>query len=483
MIVPLVGAGVKSKSAVVTAQRRVNVYLEPQPENDKTALAVYGVPGLTNVLDRGAITYRGAIVDGELAYLVQGDMFLEVNNAFLATDRNPASRLTTTGGRVSMASSGTVIVLVDGTNGYRYDIGTTTFTQISSNMFALPQTVTWQDGQFVATFSEFGTNKKRAQISADGTTWNALDFRAVESTPGALIRAFSDHGEVHQFCDTGIEFWAYTGVLDFPFQPIRGATLPIGLAARFSLAVGPQSLYFLGRNRTKGEVQVFELIGHQARPISTPELSHEINGYATKGDATGYTITLDEHVFYILSFPAAARTWMYDSYSSTVMGIPVWSELQSGGGRHFSDLQFSLVDRPYVTDYRSGKVHRIDAGVFTDAGEMIQREIDTRHFFQDYDAVTVDALTADFETGVGLLSGQGSNPQVMLSVSRDGGRTFGTEMWRSLGQTGKYQTRVEWNRLGSARDYVFRLRYSEPTKFALTGLGIRATPEQVAQVA
>lgn len=476
MKVPLMGAGVKAKSAVVSAQRRLNCYLEPQFDQDKTALAAFGSPGLTKVLDEGSLIYRGGITVGDLLYLARGNIFEEVNNAFAVTDRNAASRLTTNTGRMAFASNETTIVLVDGTNGYRYDTGTATFAQIASAMFANPKTCTYQDGYYLASFDENGTNKKRCQISADGTTWNALDFRAVETTQGSLLRTYSFQGEVHQFTDKGIEFWAYTGDPEFAFAPIRGATLRVGLAARWSLAEGDQSLFFLGRKSGKGEVEAFELLGHQAKSITTPEIANIFNSYAAKSDATGYCIVLDEHTFYRLSFPTAGKTWEYDSYSSGLIGVPVWNELQSSGGRHFSDLQFTLVDRPYVSDYRSGILYRVDKDVFTDNGAEVAFELDTRHFFKDYDRVTVDELVADFETGVGIATGQGSDPQVMVQISRDGGRTWGAEKFVPLGKIGEYRKRASVRRLGTARDFVFKIRITDPVRRVLTGLGIRATP-------
>jgi hypothetical protein len=183
--VPLIGVGVSAKSAVLNAQRRLNCYLEPQYDGDKSQLAVFGTPGLVKVLDQGAQVFRGGATEGELLYLGQGNKFLEVNNGFAVTDRNAASRFTTNNGRMAMTSSGTVIVIADGSNAYNYTVATLAFAQIASAMFASPKTVTWQDGYFLASFDETGTNKKRCQISADGITWNALDYRAVESTPGA----------------------------------------------------------------------------------------------------------------------------------------------------------------------------------------------------------------------------------------------------------------------------------------------------------
>jgi hypothetical protein len=286
--VPLIGVGVSAKSAVLNAQRRLNCYLEPQYDGDKSQLAVFGTPGLVKVLDQGAQVFRGGATEGELLYLGQGNKFLEVNNGFAVTDRNAASRFTTNNGRMAMTSSGTVIVMADGSNAYNYTVATLAFAQIASAMFASPKTVTWQDGYFLASFDETGTNKKRCQISADGITWNALDYRAVESTPGALIRTYAFSGEVHQFTDKGLEFWSYTGDPTFPFQPVRGATLRVGLAARWSVAEGDQCLYFLGRkSSSKGQVAVYELDGHQARSITTPDIANLINAYGTKSDAVG----------------------------------------------------------------------------------------------------------------------------------------------------------------------------------------------------
>jgi len=173
---------------------------------------------------------------------------------------------------------------------------------------------------------------------------------------------------------------------------------------------------------------------------------------------------------------------MYDAYSSAIIGVPVWSELQSNAGRHLSDLQFSLVNKAYVSDYAAGRLYRVDNTAYTDNGMMIRREVDTRHFFKDLDRVTVDELIADMETGVGLAIGQGQDPQVMVQVSRDGGRTFGAEIWLPLGKLGEYKKRVAVRRLGTGRDFVFRIALSDPVKFVLANLALRTSAEQVRQL-
>jgi hypothetical protein len=479
VIVPLIGTGLKSKSAVASAQRRINAYLEPQVDTDKTALMVYGTPGLTQVLDMGASVFRGGITEGDLLYLIQNSVFYEVNNAFVTTDRNAAARMTTVAGRTNWASSGTVMVGADGTNGYNYTISTTTFAQIGSAMFAKPVTVTYQDGYFLASFDETGTNKKRCQISADGVTWNALDYRAIDTTPGALIRTLSFNGEVNQFSDKGVEFWAYTGDPTFPFAPIRGATVAVGLAARWSIGIGPGSLYFLGRDRSGSSCKRLRARGApdppdlDARPDARAQhVRHARRRHRVRGQHRR-ALDLRALVPDRRQDVDVRRLRLADPERAGVDRAAVGNN----GGRHYSDQHFSLVNKSYVSDYQLGRLYRVDEDVYSDNGTNIPWEMDTRHFFKDYDRVTVDALVADFETGVGNAVAPGDDPQVMLQISRDGGRTWGAEMMLSLGKVGEYKKRVEQRRLGTARDFVFKLRITDPVKRALTGLGLRATPQ------
>ncbi len=89
----------------------------------------------------------------------------------------------------------------------------------------------------------------------------------------------------------------------------------------------------------------------------------------------------------------------------------------------------------------------------------------------------VDALHIDLATGYGTLSGQGSNPKIMLQTSTDGGQTFSNYRELELGVTGNTGTRVTARRLGrfGPRGMVFRLRISDPVVRALvaTDLAIR----------
>lgn len=475
MIVPLFGSGVRSKSRVMDSQGRVNCYYEFSSDGDKTPFAIYGTPGLAPAVTLpGGTPVRGWVADGNRLFAVQGSTLYEFDVNMTPTNRGAIG---TTSGRVSMATNGVQIMLVDGTAGWIFTLATNVLAQIVDVDFpANPTTVTYQDGFFPVSFREDTGVRQRIYINEtayDGTAWSALDFRNAESNPDGIVRVMSFGGELKVFGESTLETWGYTGAADFPFDVVRGATANVGLAARWSVAQFINGLAFLGKSGFGG-VQVYTLNGYQPTILSTPELEAELATYVTTADASGYSYMLDSHPFYVIAFPAAGKTWMYDGLASMRSGAAVWTELTSNFGRYFGNMQVQFGGANYVADYSTGAIYELDPDTYTDNGFPIERELRTKHFFRNYEHVTVDSLKLDFETGVGLDFGQGENPQILLAVSRDGGRTFANDMTTALGRQGQYLKVVEWRRLGTATDFVFKIRMTDPVKFALTGAAIKA---------
>jgi hypothetical protein len=181
---------------------------------------------------------------------------------------------------------------------------------------------------------------------------------------------------------------------------------------------------------------------------------------------------LNGHEFYELSFPTNNTSWLYDATTSNTAGIPVWSQLKSGTGRHIAQFYINFVNRNLVTDYATGNIYELKETVFTDNGAAIAWKVISKHVFDETKRVSVGRVWADMEAGVGVQVGQGSNPQVMLRYSKDGGHTWSAELWRSLGAIGNYLTRLLWLRLGAARDWVFELSGSDPVKISILNAGL-----------
>lgn len=457
--ISILGLGTQSKSSNVTSQQRINMYLEIATDGDKNTVTAYGTPGLVQHASIGASPTRGMHTLGNYIYVVNLGKLWQVDNSGVAVEKGT---LLTTTGRVSMADNGSVgdqIIIVDGTYGYIYTVSSGAFAQIADADFPGADTVTFNDGYFIV--SKPDTGQFYLSGSYDGTAWDALDFATAESNPDNLISVVADHGELIAFGDVSTEFWTNTGSLDFPYSR-SGAAVEWGLAARWSVAKFDNSLIYLAKNRM-GEVQVVRLNGYLPQRVSTTDIETIINSYSGISDATGFSYLMNGHPFYQLNFTSANESWLYDGASNA------WSQLKSGTGRHRAEMGTNFLLRTVVSDYENGKLYNLDSDAYTDDGEMIVAELVTKHVFNNMERYSISELQVDLESGVGLSSGQGEDPQIMLQVSKDGGHTWGAERWVSMGKIGEYAKRAKWNRLGQSRNWTFRLRISDPVKRVVLG--------------
>jgi hypothetical protein len=92
------------------------------------------------------------------------------------------------------------------------------------------------------------------------------------------------------------------------------------------------------------------------------------------------------------------------------------------------------------------------------------------------------SLQPDCESGVGTsrnVSVQGSDPEVMLRWSDDGGHTWSNEHWVAMGKIGEYGRRAIWRRLGTTdklRDRIYEISGTDPVKIIITGAELDVTP-------
>lgn len=451
--IPLFGIGNVGKSVNVDAQVRTNLYVEVQQDSAKSRLALFPTPGLVTFVNFGAYPSRGIYKKGDFLYVVNRFTLWRVSNDGSMTS---IGTLASSAGRVDISDNGTQIIIVDGTNGYIYNTSTLVFAQITDPDFPGASTVTFLNGYFVVTKPDTG----QFYISAlyDGLSWAALDFATAESNPDNLVRVLADNGQLVLFGPETTEFWGDSGALDFPFARVGASAIEWGLAARWTLCKFMDSLIFLRRNRL-GAVQVCTLSGYNAQPVSNPEMDYIFSKYAATSDATGFAYMVSGHPFYQINFPTPGESWLYDGLTKA------WSKVQftPTGSRHRGEIQQNYLDKNFVTDYENGKLYQLVDGVYTDDGQTIAREIVSRH--QSIGEWTVfDEVWFEMENGAADLTGQGSNPKMMLQISKDGGHTWGNEIWVPMGKIGEYRRRSVYRGLGRARDWLFKARVTDPIK-------------------
>lgn len=471
--IKLFGLGQQSKSPNITAAHRINLYYDIQADLDKTQVVAYNTPGLQLFNNLGASPTRGMHwfeAFNILCVVQRGNLFIVAADG---TSTMYTLSPTDISGYVSMANNGNYgslgkqLCIATGTAVYIYDAVTHAITNVlTTGANPIPyaaDTVTFLDGYFIA--NRINSGQFYISTAYDGLSWDGLNFATAESNPDNLVAVVADKGYLALFGTSSVELWANTGEALFPFSRVQGAPTNSGLASRWSLSYANGFSTGLFRNK-QGALSICQLQGYQVTPISSTDIDYIINNYNTPTNCVGFGYYLNGRPFYQITFIEDQKTWLYDFSSGA------WSQLKSWGiSRHTADLGCSFDTKFIVSDYNDGQLYILDPDVFTDNGQPIERELTSGHVFAaTRNNMTIRRLRLDMEGGVGLTT----QPTVMLQISRDGGNTYGNEKWTNLGTSGQNYKRAEWRRLGHARDFLFKIRITDPIKVVLIAAIVEA---------
>ena len=509
MKTPILGSTYVTRSVNAADARMVNLFPEIVPEAGKEPAFLNRAPGLKllNTIGTGPIRGLWAFSSSDsTAFVVSGTQLYKINTSYVATLIGSVSGA----GPVSMADNGTQLFIAANGPSYIYNNTTNAFGPITDPDFPGAVTVCYLDGYFV--FNEPNSQKMWVTALLDGTSIDPLDFASTEGSPDGLIAVASNFREVWAFGTNSIEVWYDTGATDFPLQRIQGAFNELGCAAPYSVAKMDNGLFWLGRDR-RGQGIVYRANGYTGVRISTHAVEWQIQQYADLSDAIGYTYQQDGHSFYVLVFPTANTTWVYDAATQA------WHEragfVNGSFIRHRGNCQMSFHNKIVIGDFENGDIYSFDLDDYSDNGS-IQKWLRTWRALptgqNNLKRTSQHMMQLDCESGVGLngnvvpeiiyletelgdylvtesdeyliadqetVATQGADPQVMLRWSDDGGHTWSNEHWASMGKIGQYYKRVIWRRLGMTtklRDRVYEVSATDPVKIAIMGAELILDP-------
>jgi hypothetical protein len=497
---PILGAAYVARSVNAADNRCINLFPEAVPEGGKEPGFLNRAPGLRLVATVGTGPIRGMWSHSGYLYVVSGTGFYQMTSAYVATLKG-----TVTGtGPVSMADNGTQLFIACNPDGFIYNYTTDVFAQITDPDFEGAVNVGYLDGYFV--FNQPNSQTVWITSLLDGLSVDPLDFASAEGSPDGLVSLIVDHRELWLFGTDSTEVWYNSGEADFPLTRIQGAFNEIGCVAPYSVAKLDNGIFWLGAD-ARGQGIVYRANGYTGQRVSTHAIEYAIQSYGTISDAIAYTYQQEGHAFYVLIFPAAGKTWVYD------VAVNSWHE-RAGFSlgefvRHRSSCHAAYNNDPHVGDFENGNIYTLDLAIYEDNGLPQKwlrswRAIPTGQ--NDLKRTTQHALQIDCESGIGLSgieplsvesyiplttetdtvlltesgteilladSGtQGVDPQVMLRFSDDGGHTWSNERWASMGRIGQYSKRVIFRRLGMTtklRDRVYEVSGTDPVKIVIMG--------------
>jgi len=508
MKTPILGSSYVARSVNAADNRCVNLFPEVVPEGGKEAAFLNRAPGLRLLTTISDGPIRGMWWHGNYAYVVSGTQFYKVD-----TDYN-ATLIGTVGntGPVSMTDNGFVIFIAADGLGYQYEISTNTLLQITDSNFAGANVVAYINGYFVY----IEPNSQRFyylytfDIGSGGYVWplvfDATNVFSAEGSPDNLVGMIVDHGELWLLGENSVEIWYQSGS-DQIFDRIQGAFNELGCAATFSVSKMDNGLFWLGAD-ARGQGMVYRANGYRGERISTHAIEYAIAQYGNISDAIAYTYQQEGHSFYVLTFPSANATWVYDAATGAWHERAAWENGEFL--RHRSNCQLAFNSEVIVGDYENGNLYAFDLDVYDDNGAEQRwlrswRAIPTGQ--NDLKRTAHHSLQLDCESGVGVTNeyfeGElatedddtittedgdplevdsfhtpGADPQVMLRWSDDGGHTWSNEHWAGMGKIGEFYKRVFWRRLGMTlklRDRVYEISGTDPVKLVILGAELQAS--------
>lgn len=441
---------------------------------------------ITDLPGRGTWTLPGGVqalwVFGQTCYLmtVTSPATGTAQATFAMTS---VGTLKTSTGQVCIRDNGAggFAFIVDGPYGYLYNIGTREFKQITDPGFLGADRCEFIDGWMI--FNRPGTQTFYTTGPVPYTTTFPGSFFALKdgSTDNLMTLAVNKE-ELWLPGERTTEIWYNAGGQYFAFQRLVSTMIQTGCVAKHSIArfsAGQESgLAWLALSE-RGENVVIKTSGFATITISTPAISSEISKYPKIDDAFAYVYTEGGHEFYVLTFPTADKTWVFDFATEMWHRRASYDPYAGQFHRHRSNCFTNFQNQRLVGDYQNGSVYQMTRSAYTDAGWPLVSQRRTPHIWDGggRNRVFMASLQLDFAPGVGMQTGLGADPQVILKTSRDGGTTYGSEFLRSLGKVGNYLNRVIWRKLSFSRDAVIEVTVIDPVKRDVVGATLKSFNE------
>jgi hypothetical protein len=367
----------------------------------KSGMALYPTPGLKPVYILGNDPIRGEISFNGRAWAISGTTLYELK---VGGVKVPYVGLVNDGQSVSMVVGGapgaSQLLIASGGNGYVFDLQALTLVQVPPAMQAGPwATVHFIDGFFIAVIK----NSNEFQLSdlEDATNWNLGNVSQVSLFADNVVSSLADHRELWLWGGTRSIVLYNSGDLLNPVQPVPGAFLEQGSIATLGAARIDNSVFWLGGDE-RGAGIAWRAQGYSPQRISNHAVEYAWQQYPTMTDAIAYAYQDAGHTFYVLTFPSADATWVYDVSTGMWHQRGFWNANSGKFTAHRARFHTYNFGMHLVGDYTVGRIYSMSTNVYNDLdGFPIRRIRRAPHISSEQEWIFHHQLQVDFETGLG----------------------------------------------------------------------------------
>jgi hypothetical protein len=465
--IPVLGPSSKNSVIQVNPQLRINLFLKKEGAGAKALFSLRHTPGLIlkDTATSGTGRSNGVQWDNK-DWFVIGQKLVSIDSNGIMVE---VGDLLTAGSRCELAAGRDHIMVVDGTYGYAWDGATFTsnIQSADSDFPDNPSHCRYLDGFFLVNEVGTGNFYKSASENPVAGGWDALEFEVASAAPDDVLALEVFDRDAFLFGQYTTQPYTNTGDTDFPFSPYPN-TIQAGILAPHSAAVSKLGVCFLA-NTKDGDVTVELLAGTSMTTISDEDINDRLGELTGLSSAIGSIYSQKGRTFYCLTFPADDVTLVCD-----LTGGFLWHDRSSlvdgvAGRWRVNGIGYLSGNKVYAVDSLNANLYELSLSTYTENGETIQRENYTQIIHNKGDRFTIHSLEYQMRRGVGLESGQGSAPVLMMRVSKDGGETYSEFRHKAFGQQGQYRKRAAYKRVGEYENFNHHLRITDPVPIAIMG--------------
>ena len=365
---------------------------------------------------------------------------------------------------VTFATDGTNLILANGGRMVLHVAGSSTIANMADGDAPTDVThVIFIDTYIVANNP---SNRGRFYYSDVGssTSWNALSFATAEGSPDILSAIGVAYREIALVGRESVEIWVDDGVT--PFSRLPGAFIQRGCAApyTFQMVSDPKlgdTWMWMDENRR------FVKLAQRTPVYTSNPYDKLIQSFPTVDDARAFVTNINGWPLYIISFPLAGKTLVYNFQKEQWAQWGYW-DANIADYRRYRGNAYCYArtwNLHLVGDYSNGIVYTSDRTMFADNGSAI-RTLRRTGFITHGSMNRKRSKQLRLRCKRGVATASVTAPVVSVRW-RDRGGSWSNWHEGLLGAVGQYEFEVVFDRLGEYRARQYEIVHSDATDFIL----------------
>lgn len=351
------------------------------------------------------------------------------------------------------------IAICDKKDIYIYNYSTAAFQKATLDF--RPGYITFQDGYFIA--PNLDRPQWRLSDINNGLSWpaGASNVGSLQTKPDnarACIRVPGKGNQLFVMGSDVTEAWNDVGYKLFPYYRTNSFNIDYGCVNQSTIAASDQFVIWLARNEKSAPV-IMVSSGGAPRQISTDGINFALSQLENPEDCYGFLYKNDGHLFYQLTFRADKISYLYDFSTNKFFFVT-----DNNFENHIAKKVTFFANDYYFISLIDGNIYRLSSD-FTEAdGETVPR-------LRITNTIRLPDGNDFIAKGMGFIIQQGDSlnlSRVDMSLSYDGGITFGNIVGKDLNITPNRQNIFNEYRLGYATELTIQLRFWGDAKFVCT---------------